>query len=208
VNKKTIDKFIDRFDINEICDLVEGDKKVKISELKTYDFLIDFRGTNKYNEKINLLKNNLKTENALNYIKEIEVINKIFSECTKLQNAINVVPSKLVLPLMLYWGSCCVDEFKSPKAEKFFKENNADKIVAYEKNAEMTIQAIKSLMYNEKIFDGNKFIYKLRSYRIFYSKTKYQKCIMKYITDSYMASYWFEKYGYWKKGVYGLSNYK
>lgn len=205
MNRKTADKIMNRLDVNEICGLLDNDSAVNIPQIKLYDFLIDVRGTNKYSEIISILKRELKTQNALTYINEIEVINQIFSECAKLQNAINLVPPKLILPLMLYWSSLNIDEYKSAKAQKFFKERNSDVIGSYEKHAEMTIQAIKSLIYNEKVYDGSKFIYKFHSSCLVYSKTKYQKCIMKYIEDSYIVSYWLEKYNYWKKGIYGLN---
>lgn len=204
MNRKTADKIMNRLDVNEICGMLDNDSNVNIPQLKLYDFLIDFRGTNKYSEIILILKKELKTENALTYINEIEMINRIFSECAKMQNAINLVPPKLLLPLMLYWGSLNIDEYNSDKAKKFFKERNSDVVGSYEKHAEMTIQAIKSLIYNEKVYDGSKFIYKFHSSNIVYSKSKYKKCIMKYIEDSYKVSHWLERYDYWKKGIYGL----
>lgn len=205
MNRKTIDKILSRLDANEICGILDNNAEINIPQLKLYDFLIDVRGTNKYSELILILKKELKTEIALTYIYEIEAINQIFSECTKLQNAINLVPPKLVLQLMLYWGSLNIDEYMSDKAQKIFKERKTDVIGSYEKNAEMTIQAIKSLMYNEKVFDGCKFIYKFNSSKIFFSKFKYQKYVIKYIEDSYKVSHWIEKYKYWKKGIYGLN---
>ncbi len=194
-----------RLDINEICSLLDTNAEVNIPQLKLYDFLVDIRGTNKYSEIILILRKELKTEVALTYINEIEVINKIFSECAKLQNAINLVPPKLVLPLMLYWASLNIDEYISDKAQKFFKERNSDVVGSYEKHAEMTIQAIKSLIYNEKVYDGSKFIYKFHSSSLIYSKVKYRKCIIQYIEDSYKVSHWLERYNDWKKGFYGLN---
>lgn len=205
MNRKTADKIMNRLDVNEICGMLDNDSDVNIPQLKLYDFLIDVRGTNKYSEIISLLKKELKTKIALTYIDEIEAINRIFSECAKLQNAINLVPPKLVLPLMLYCGSLNIDEYISDEAQKFFKERNSDVVGSYEKHAEMTIQAIKSLIYNERVYDGSKFIYKSHSSNIVYSKSKYKKCIMKYIEDSYKVSHWLEKYDYWKKGIYGLN---
>jgi len=205
MNRKTVDKIMCRQDINEICDLLDTNAELNIPQLKIYDFLIDIRGTNKYKETITILKDKLKTETALKYISEIEVINQIFSECAKLQNAINLVPPKLVLPLMLYCCSLNIDEYTSDKAKKFFKEHNSDVIGSYEKHAEMTIQAIKSLIYNEKVYDGIQFIYKFHSSSIVYSKSKYKKCIIKYIEDSYKVSHWLERYSCWKKGIYGLN---
>lgn len=205
MNRKTVDKILSRLDINEICGILDNNAEVNIPQLKLYDFLIDVRGINKYSEIISILKRELKTEHALTYVNEIEVINQIFSECAKLQNAINLVPPKLILPLMLYWGSLNIDEYKSDKAQEFFKERNSDVVSSYEKHAEMTIQAIKSLLYNEKVYDDSKFIYKFHSSSIVYSKTKYKKCILKYIEDSYKVSHWLERYNYWKKGIYGLN---
>ncbi len=205
MNRKTVDKIMSRLDINEICSLLDTNAEVNIPQLKLYDFLVDIRGTNKYSEIILILRKELKTEVALTYINEIEVINKIFSECAKLQNAINLVPPKLVLPLMLYWASLNIDEYISDKAQKFFKERNSDVVGSYEKHAEMTIQAIKSLIYNEKVYDGSKFIYKFHSSSLVYSKVKYRKCIIQYIEDSYKVSHWLERYNDWKKGIYGLN---
>ncbi len=205
MNRKTVDKIMKRLDVNEICGMLDNDSNENIPQLKLYDFLIDVRGTNKFSEIISVLKGKLKTEHALTYINEIEVINQIFSECAKLQNAINIVPPKLILPLMLYWGSLNIDEYISDEAQKFFKERNSDIVGSYEKHAEMTIQAIKSLIYNEKVYDGNKFICKFHSSYIVYSKSKHKKCIMKYIEDSYKVSLWLEKYDCWKNGIYGLN---
>ncbi len=205
MNRKTVDKIMKRLDVNEICGMLDNDSNENVPQLKLYDFLIDVRGTNKFTEIISILKRELKTEHALTYVNEIEVINQIFSECAKLQNAINLVPPKLILPLMLYWGSLNIDEYISDEAQKFFKERNSDIVGSYEKHAEMTIQAIKSLIYNDKVYDGNKFIYKFHSSNIVYSKSKHKKCIRKYIEDSYKVSLWLEKYDCWKKGIYGLN---
>lgn len=205
MDKKIIDRIINKCDIEELCTLIQnGNIKENIIGLKKIDFLVDIRGSNKYNDVINLLQDKFSVGEVAKYINEIKVINNIFAECAKLQNEINIVPPRLIFPLMLHWGSYNIDKYKSPKALKFFKEQNANKIIAYERNAELTIQAIKSLMYNDRIYDGNKFIYNIKSSRVLYSKFKFQKCIMDYIVNSYHASKWYEKYEYWKKNIYGM----
>lgn len=204
MDKKTIEKIINRFNVEEISKLLDNDSEINIANLKLNDFLVDVRGNNKYADKIELLKTHTKTDKALKYIQELIMINKIFAECNKLQQQINLIAPKQVLPLILHWGSYFIDKYKTSKAEQVLKENNSDVVVAYEKNAEMTIKAIKSLLYNEKIFSNNRFIYKFKSNKIFCGLKK-QKLIVNYITNSYFASHWFEKYEYWKKGIYGIN---
>lgn len=116
MNRKTIDKIMNRLDVNEICDILDNNAEINIPQLKLYDFLIDICGTNKYSEIIFILKNELKTETALTCLNEIEAISQIFSECAKLQNAINIVPPRLVLLLMLYLSSLNIDEYMSDEA--------------------------------------------------------------------------------------------
>ena len=205
MNKKDIQKIINDFNVNEICRLLDECFDDCIKDFKLNDFLVDIRGTNKYCEKLKLIENSIKTNKAIKYIRDLKIINKIFAECTKLQNQINQVPPNQVLPLMFYYGSKNIDAYMSDTASKVFKTNNADKVVSYERSVDMTIKAIKSLMYNDKLYDGTKFIHDFDSLKIVFSRGKYQKCIIDYIRNSFLASQWFEKYEFWKKGIYDIS---
>ncbi|MCH5152530.1 MAG: hypothetical protein J1F68_01020 [Clostridiales bacterium] len=205
MNKKTVDRIIDNSDTEELCNLIQnGNFLENIKELKSCDFLVDVRGTHKFNKLVDDILEKLQIKEAIAYLEEINIINAIFEECARLQSKIDAVPPNLILPLLLYWGSYNVEKYESAKAKDFFKGKHADSVTAYEKNAELTIQAIKSLIYNEKVYSDSKFMCSLNDADALSSPFKYKRCVMEYLINSYNVSMWHEKYNYWKKNIYGL----
>lgn len=195
MDKKDLDKLMKIADTEECL--------LSIDQLKQKDFLIDFRGKNQHEKFINEIKETAKNNHVISYINEIISINAVFIECKKLQDEINKIPSKRILSLMLYWGSVFIDEGKSQKAYEEYKKYNADKTMSYEKGAELVITAIKSLIYNEKVYDGKKFKYLPRG-RYLTTRYKYQKIVTDYIQNSINVSLWFEKYNLWKKNYISI----
>ena len=110
----------------------EGDVRKNIEQLKQMDFLIDFRGDDKFQTTIDEIIKTSASKDIKDYATEINIINNIFKESRSLQDKINLIPPKKVLALVLYWGSKILGDCKSTKMQKYYRNNNVDMVLAYE----------------------------------------------------------------------------
>lgn len=204
MNKKIINKCIEENNTEELLKILEADfSDEKITEFKSIDFLVDLRGNNKYIEIIKWLELKTQTPLLLNYLNEIELVNEVFCECRKLQEKLLKVPAKYVLSLMIYYATKQVHSTLE-ESLKNQKKGESLNVIAYEKCGEKVCKALKSLVYDERIFKDGKFLYIPSLFYIERAALKYQKSIVEYISDSFVVSHWCEKYNLWKKEVYSI----
>lgn len=182
----------------------EGDVRKNIEQLKQMDFLIDFRGDDKFQTTIDEIIKTSASKDIKDYATEINIINNIFKESRSLQDKINLIPPKKVLALVLYWGSKILGDCKSTKMQKYYRNNNVDMVLAYDKRGDRVAVAVKSLLHNSQIYDGKEFKYRPRSAYIASTRWKHHKIVIDYIEDSFKVSAWMEKYNLWKESCISI----
>ena len=204
MNKKIINQYINDNNSKDLAIIIEtGNIEQNINFLKEYEFLIDRRGAGKFCSLIDELEKKFTLDSTKNFIRQVKTINEIFEECNRLQKEINKLPRHLILSLMMYWSSVNLNDALTYEAKRENKLKNVDNSVVFDKTSDATIQTLKSLIYNDEIFN-NAFKYNYNAICVVINRNKYKDKIFKYIEDSFNSSQWEEKFKYWKKGIYEI----
>lgn len=133
-----LDKILDRFDNFE-----------KIKFLKNAEVLVDRRGVKKYNSIIKqILRLSYTPEYLKQYLDVVLIINKVFTETTRLQTKLNNIPPQKRLSSILV---------ASQQMQSVAKEMR--KPYGYDGIINAINDGLKSLIYDDKIFNGEEFIY-------------------------------------------------
>lgn len=202
INKKKLKKFVFEKDYKRIIGEVSiSDIQEVISYLKSLDFLIDLRGENKYKEDIEYFEEMCDINQFLDYLREVKIINLFFEEVRLMQDRINLIPPKYILSFLFFYIS--LQDNITRNEIKNFDKYNADVEVVKDKITEKLSAVIKSLVYNTNVYIEDKFIYtpKAKHMKKFYL---YKDIIDQYIISAMEASYWNEKYSFWKRGLYKI----
>lgn len=196
--RKEIEKMISSEDIESLITLLKNEEN--IDKLKSFDFLIDMRGNEKYKDIICKIEERVKDVKSLKYLKEIKIVNSVFNRISMLQNEIKEIPNEIALPIIIY--SCAIYVEENLNLERLFKEE-VNNIIYFDKILSFLNLTIKSLIYNEKIFKDGEFLYKNKL-----SNSKISKEIensgFNYLLNSLNAAIWSEKYKLWKEGIYEI----
>lgn len=159
INKYSLDKdeklFLDDFFC--LCNCVNVNERIPL--FKRIEFLIDRRGENKYDAVIETLKKVFKDKDTLEYIDEVEIINSIFVESKKLQDEIKKVKPEKRLAAMLLSASMVYHDKKN------IPSNYRDKHI------DLVNKTIKSLVFDNEIYQEDAFLYSNRDYYAFDRKS-------------------------------------
>ncbi len=161
----------------------------RISLFKRIEFLIDRRGQNKCQIVIDVLKETIKDNDMLDYLNEIEIINGIFAETRKLQDGIKKIKPEKRLAAMLLSASMV-----------YHNKNNIPSNYK-DKHIDIVNKTIKSLVFDEEIYQEDAFLYSNRdfyAFDIFGNKTS--KNIHIYFENSFLTCSFEESFLEWKYG--------
>ena len=170
-----------------LCNCVNVNERIPL--FKRIEFLIDRRGENKYDAVIETLKKVVKDKDTLEYIDEVEIINSIFVESKKLQAEIKKIKPEKRLAAMLLSASMVYHDKKN------IPSNYRDKHI------DLVNKTIKSLVFDNEIYQEDAFLYSNRDYYafdIFGNKTS--KNIHIYFQNSFLTCLFEESFLEWKYG--------
>ena len=170
--------------------LREFDTLEKISFLKNAEFLVDRRGTKKYSH---LIKQLLGIGDIPQYLKqyldEVVIINKLFRETNHLQAKINKISPRKRLSSMLV----ATQQMQSA-AKKVGNPQYYDKIIGWINDG------VKSLIYDDQIFNGEEFIYGAKDYYTIGLFDDSLDIANQYVRDSIESAGFEDEYDEWKAG--------
>ncbi len=183
-NRQSISELIGDLDVI----LIEFNDEQKVKLLKKSELFIDRRGTN---IDIDLVEQLLKFEHLPNYFKkyllEVKIINKLFAESYKLQKNINSISPRNRLYAIL------------TTIQKRQKIARRRAVIYYDKAMELINNTLKSLVYDNQIFNGGKFLFKKCNYFSLFFNDE-MKIAEQYIEDSFITCAFEEEYEEWKAG--------
>lgn len=162
----------------------------KITLLKNAEFLVDRRGNKKYDR---LIKQLLEVSNISEYLKsylnEVIIINKLFRETNRLQAKLNkIVPQKRLSAMLV-----ATQQMQSA-AKKAGEPQYYDQIIDWINDG------LKSLIYNDEIFNGKEFIYGRKDYYTIGLFDDSLDIASQYVRDSIDSAAFEGEYEEWKAG--------
>ena len=162
----------------------------KITLLKNAEFLVDRRGNKKYDL---LIKQLLEVSNISEYLKsylnEVIIINKLFRETNRLQAKLNkIVPQKRLSAMLV-----ATQQMQSA-AKKAGEPQYYDQIIDWINDG------LKSLIYNDEIFNGKEFIYGRKDYYTIGLFDDSLDIASQYVRDSIDSAGFEGEYEEWKAG--------
>lgn len=174
--------------------LREFEEFEKVNFLKNAEFLVDRRGTKKYDRLIRQL---LGIDGLPRYLKqyldELVIINKLFRETNRLQAKINKIPPKKRLSSMLV-----ATQKMQSMAKNIGNPSHYDQVV------EWINAGLKSLIYNDQIFEGKEFKYSQKDYFTLGFFDDSLDIASQYVRDSIKTAEFEEEYKEWKAGYRAL----
>ena len=199
---ENIKKLIENDNIRELLITFSSNPEFEIITIcKKNLFFIDKTGKNIYKKFISILKQNLiEYDNYLNYLKEVEIINKVFKNFRKHTIKMNQFNARYMLGYFL----TKMDELIAESRKKInFDDSNT--IEQHEMNVNNYNKIFKSLCDNTKLYDKE---FKHKPYS-FLEKINYKldsKSLVYFIYQQ-LSLNWFNNFtlNYWKAGFNSLS---
>lgn len=173
-------------------DLILREYKVleKINFLKNVEFLVDRRGKKEYDSLIKqLLGIDALPQYLKQYLDEVVIINKLFRETNRLQTKINkILPQKRLSSMLV-----ATQQMQSV-AKKAGEPQYYDQIIGWINDG------LKSLIYNDEIFNGKEFIYGRKDYHTIGLFDDSLDIAIQYVRDSIDSAGFEGEFEEWKAG--------
>ena len=186
LNQKCYENLVTQLDLI----LKEFETLEKINFLKNVEFLVDRRGKKEYDILIKQLLGIGDTPQYLKqYLDEVVIINKLFRETNCLQAKINKISPQKRLSSMLV----ATQQMQSA-AKKVGKPQYYDKIIGWINDG------VKSLIYDDQIFNGEEFIYGAKDYYTLGLFDDSLDIASEYVRDSIDSAGFEGEYEEWKAG--------